>query len=864
MKNTKKPSRNIQLLMLCAFLLLAIIASPHFSYAQMGASDALIKRARDHINLFQYDQARSLLMQAIQAQPDNFEPYYLIGRALIRQKKEAEAENFLKKALELNPSHDECRKALGAVYVKLARDAQATNKTAQMAEYIHQACRTYPEGTKMWLNLLEIWWNSGEYDKIIAEGDLIVSSNRRTLQQGDDKNLQSALVIVARTHFRKGDYAAAERFIKDASSIKHSNEELYSMRRDIRNRNEERTRKVVEEAQTLLEQGNFQRATELIQEALRTGGSSSELQELLAQAETRAAVIRISNDSDRLAAQNKMEEALNLLSDAALRFPEETEITTRLTAIHAQVDELKAKQAEERARKLAARHQLMEREKTLNFYNNEAREHERNKDYSLAAISYEKALDLDSDNEELKAKISEMRNNASLQAKRLQEFSIAFAQLESHFSANRNSEAWEQGQTLYNKYTEHRDRLAPLLAETALKLNKFDQARNYAILFEDDTELSDLYSYICGVVAYQKSERNLALEHFKNIRTSSFRPGIFTIKIRIYLYKFQVGIYIFMLILLFPAIRMVKDMLKKHKERRILNKIDAIKQSGKYEQNLDFLAERFTKEDTANPKQIAIMYSEALLRNGQTQRSYEIISNLLKKDSRNPHAKRIAGEACLKLEDSSPMGLEHIQNLYKIDETRKDVVSFLAKTYMRLQADHKLAQDFILKYISLYPSDAEALVFMADLIIKKKNYSSQTVKILERTINTAPEVPEYYCALIDNYRHTGNEDDANKVLETARNKFPAEPMFDDQPPDQPTKPTSPAHRGAFPDYDSIGAQPTGQTPGGYPDYDSIGNTPPPAPPAEPASGPTHICPHCQHINSIKEYYCLSCGKSLAG
>lgn len=862
MNNTKTTVLNNRVTFHFAFILFFATVMPHFSYAQAGAADALIKRARDHINLFQYDQARSLLAQAILAQPDNFEAYYLTGRALIRQKKEAKAESFLKKALELNPDHRECRKALGAIYVKLARDAQASNKTTQMAEYIHQACRTYPEGTKMWLNLLEIWWNSGEYDKIIAEGDFIVSSNRRTLQLGDDKHLQSALVIIARTHFRKKDFAAAEHFIKNASSIRHTNEELYSMRRDIRQRNEESSRKVIEEAQTLLKQGNLQRATELIQEALRTGGSSSELQDLLTQAETRAAVIRITNDSDRLAAQNKTEEALNLLSDAALRFPEKTEITTRLTAMQAQVDDLNAKKAEERARELAARHQLMEREKSLNFYTNEALEHEKNKDYSLAAISYEKAFNVDSDNEELKAKIVEMRNNAALQTKRLQEFSIAFAKLESHFLANRYTEVWEQGQALYNKYTEHRDRIAPLLAETALRLHKFDEARSYAILFEDDTELSDLYSYICGIVAYQKSERNLALEHFKNIRTSSFRPGIIGIKFRIYLYKFQVGIYILLLILLFPAIRLAKDMLKNHKDRRVLRKIDAIKQSGTYEQNLDFLKERFTKEDTANPKQIAIMYSEALLRNGQTQESYKIISDLLKKDSRNPHAKRIAGEACLKLEDSSPIGLEHIQNLYKIDETRKDVVSFLAQTYMRLQADHKLAQDFILKYISLYPSDSEALVFMADLIIKKKTYSTQTVKILERTINTAPEVPEYYYALVENYRHIGNEDDADKVLLNARNKFPAEPMFDEQAPAQPTKSATIGLRGAFPDYDSIGEQPNTNGSGGYPDYDSVGADTQPEP--APMSGPTQACPHCQHINQLKEYYCTSCGKPLSG
>ncbi|GAB1353254.1 hypothetical protein MASR1M12_19890 [Erysipelotrichia bacterium] len=94
------------------------------------------------------------------------------------------------------------------------------------------------------------------------------------------------------------------------------------------------------------------------------------------------------------------------------------------------------------------------------------------------------------------------------------------------------------------------------------------------------------------------------------------------------------------------------------------------------------------------------------------------------------------------------MGLEQVQALLKIDEARKDVITYLARVYIRQQADHKMAQDFILKAISINPADVESVVYLADVFIKRQTYSQQSLKIFERAIKAAPEVPEYYMAIV--------------------------------------------------------------------------------------------------------------------
>jgi len=71
--------------------LICALSSVSLAQGNPGASDALVKKARDHLNLFQYDHALVLLKQATQLEPDKWEPFYLAGNALLRQKKPAEA-----------------------------------------------------------------------------------------------------------------------------------------------------------------------------------------------------------------------------------------------------------------------------------------------------------------------------------------------------------------------------------------------------------------------------------------------------------------------------------------------------------------------------------------------------------------------------------------------------------------------------------------------------------------------------------------------------------------------------------------------------------------------------------------------------
>ncbi|MBU1109437.1 MAG: tetratricopeptide repeat protein [Candidatus Riflebacteria bacterium] len=897
----------LQIRKLIVILFICSLSSIVLAQGTSGSGEALIKRARDHINLFQYDSALTLLRQAAQLEPDNWEPFFLAGSALLRQKKAAEAESFLVKAHQLNANDLEVQKALGALYISLAKDAQNAGKTQAMNDYLHKACRAYPGGTKIWQTLLETWWNNGEYDKIKEEGELIVKGNSTALDQGDDKSLQTALVIVAKAYYRENDFAGAEKYLTVASRIRYANDDLYSMKREIRNRSEESLRKVVDEANKLFKEGNYGRALELLQTTSKMPGSKSgEISELIERIEKEATLMQSLAKIDDLIRAEKFAEALEPLQEISANYPGEERVGSRLKKVSARVNQLQAEQAKVNAAQIADKNKQREFNRQFNFFLKEAGENEKRGSYDIAVISYEKALKMQPENKDIPAKIQELKKKSVQSKQRQDNFSVSFADFENSFKVNDYAAAYSKGKALIEEFEEHRSIVAPAFAESCLRMEKFDEARSSLTYIETVEEHKNIYNYVKGMIAYNQGDNNLALEHFSKLK-SGFRSDITSTMFWIYLYKFQMGIYIIMLAMLFPAIKTGKEMLSNWKSTSMLRKIDKIKESGDYVANLAFLQERYDREDIPNSKQVAVMLAEALLRTGNPQRAYELVSALLKKDTRNPNARRIAGEACLQLEDTSPTGLEHIQGLLKIDETRKEVISYLAQAYIRQQADHKMAQDYIMKAISINPNDNEAIVYLADTYIKRQTYSQQSFKTLERAIKIAPEVPAYYEAIIENLHRLDNPQEAEKWREMAASRFPSEPAFSDQPrkSSRVAQSPSPASLGSMPDYESIGNDAPGgfpdyenignNAPGGFPDYENIGNTSPggfpdyenigndsslpniaPAPlpdwsakptpkPSTPAiSGPQKSCPHCQAINALKEYYCTTCGKPFGG
>lgn len=70
------------------------------------------------------------------------------------------------------------------------------------------------------------------------------------------------------------------------------------------------------------------------------------------------------------------------------------------------------------------------------------------------------------------------------------------------------------------------------------------------------------------------------------------------------------------------------------------------------------------------------------------------------------------------------------------------------------------------------PGDTEAIKYLADVYISRQAYSQQSIKTFEKAIKNNPDISDYYVALMENHKAIGNTLEAERILETIKEKFP--------------------------------------------------------------------------------------------
>ena len=348
--------------------------------------------------------------------------------------------------------------------------------------------------------------------------------------------------------------------------------------------------------------------------------------------------------------------------------------------------------------------------------------------------------------------------------------------MQDYFDAKDYEHSAEKGEDLLKKYPENKETISSLLAESYLNLNRYEEAAKAVIPLENNEQYKDLYNYSKGLYEYKQGNREEAEKYLDIVKKGSSKyknDASKTLTIMLLTsWKVIVGISCALLTIIILIMPKVNEYLRHSRRARINTKLERIKESGNYEANYDFLKQRYEKEDADNMKLVMLLYSAALQKNGEFEQSYKIITDYLKRDSRSPLARNIAGETAMSLGLTTPVALEQIQGLLKLNENRTDVIEYLAKVYMQQKADHKLGQEYIAKYVSLNPNDTEALTYLADTYFSRQTYNQQTIKTFEKAIKVCPDKPEYYVALMENLKSVGNTEESEKLKAIINEKFP--------------------------------------------------------------------------------------------
>ncbi len=873
---------------------------------QAGPEQDFIKRGRDHFGLFQYDKAKENFEKAIQLDPTSAEAHFYLGLCFRKLNQFDPALRAFERSLELDPSDLDCQKALAAMYIQMAKDQKTAGSRDKTILFLSKACAAYPQNSHNWVSLLEMYQQDRRWNEIIKCGPTIKKANRDALDVGDDKNLQTALIIVAMAYKEQQDHAKTKEYLNLAGMIRHPNELLIQLKNDLAAHSKDVANAFLEEGRALFEQKKYKAALDVLLKAQGADSSNQEVNDLVEKIRHEVTLSDFTQAADEAEQKGEFDDALENLNRALAFDATNQKIQDRIASITDFVEKRDRAIARKKAEELARRQAAAEKKGKLDVILKAAQDNEKKGAFDAALISYQQALAFDKGNPEILAAIERAEKGAADQKARLEHFSEEFGRAEALIKDGQHDQAYGVLAELANEPLNPQERLLPPLIEVCLELGKLDEADQHVSKLAGLQPESDAVTYFRGTIAFQRGDLTGAREPLYKIyeKDRAFRPALNGMIWRLWYEKYKWGLFLAAFFLSLQLGKWGLELIARLKKAHAEAAVERALASGQVDQIIPVLEAKLNEPGfVENRKQLTVSLAEAYLRKNRFQEAAQRANEVVQKDSRNAQALRILGEAYFQLGETNSDAIEKIYNLYKLDESRKDLLTFLANHFRSIQADHKLALEVLQKQISLTPDDQETVFYLADLFVKRQNFQAAHQRIFERASRLNPDRPEYVHGLVQCLTQANKADEANRVLEKAQEKWPGSDLFTRRsqvistggrfargsiaPPPVPPLPGEPPLP-SLPEETPLPAltdEPGPSTPPPPPDNplaalpslepetgpDLPAPVPgeafelPPLPPLQPApppSGEGVVCPSCGASNGPREYYCGTCGKPL--
>jgi tetratricopeptide (TPR) repeat protein len=148
----------------CCTLLLSLGAVAHSQNQVVGPEGnlALIRNAAESIAAGNLDQAEKQLHAVLQANSHEFRALNLLGIIRAQQRREPEAEELFKRAIEIKPDYASAHASLGLLYLQMSKPNAAISQ-------LNEALRLDPQRTDVSAALSGVWRNQAH--AAVQQGD---------------------------------------------------------------------------------------------------------------------------------------------------------------------------------------------------------------------------------------------------------------------------------------------------------------------------------------------------------------------------------------------------------------------------------------------------------------------------------------------------------------------------------------------------------------------------------------------------------------------------------------------------------------------------------------------------------------------
>ena len=771
-----------------AATLVAVILVIQWSSAVFaGPEQNFIKKGRDYFGLFQYDQARENFNKAIALDPTSGEAQFYLGLCLRKLNQSDAAMKAFERAHELDAENTGCSKALAAMYIQLAKDQKAAGKRGKTITFLSKACNAYPQNCHNWISLLELLQQDRKWNEIMKCGPVIKKANRDALDIGDDKDLQSALIAVANAFKEQQDHVRAREYINLAGMIRQPNEELLKLKQELTDHSKDVASNFLEKGRGLYEKKKPKEALDALAKAQGADPGNQEINDLIDKIRHEVTLSDFTKTADKAEQKGDFDAAIESLKQALTFAENDPAITARIASITDYIEKRDRAVLRKKAIDLADRQVAMEKKLKLDVILKNARESEKRGKFDQALINYKQALAIDADNAEIKAAAEKAEKSAEDQKARLEKFSERIDKAEDLIKQDRHDEAYAILKELAEEPLNPQEKILPAFISTCLKLSNLDEAdsltKKLAALqasSDESDETADAVNYFTGTIAYLRGNLAAAREPLNKIydKNRNYSPELNGMIWGLRYDKYKWGLFLTAFFISIKLIKVGIELFGKLKKVRAEAAVERALSSGQYDKIIPVLEAKLNDGSfIENRKQLLLALAEAYLKKGRFQDALQRANEVIQKENRNAPAMRIMGEAYFQTGETASDAIEKIYNLFKLDESRKELLTFLANHFRSIQADHKLAIEVLTKHFSFFPDDQETVFYLADLFLKRQSFQAGNQRVFERATRLNPDVPEYFQGSIQCLMQAGKGDEANRVLEKAQEKWPGSDLF---------------------------------------------------------------------------------------
>ena len=151
--------KTIKTLLLAWVLVLVAVPDVHSQESRPGsANENLIISAVTKYNDKDFEGAKAILTAVLAEDAENDAAWYYLAMTSLEERNAAEAEEFLKKAVELDPQNFWYR-------YKLARLYAVTSRQEVTVDMYEKLLEDFPKKSDLYFDLVELYSAQGEYEK---------------------------------------------------------------------------------------------------------------------------------------------------------------------------------------------------------------------------------------------------------------------------------------------------------------------------------------------------------------------------------------------------------------------------------------------------------------------------------------------------------------------------------------------------------------------------------------------------------------------------------------------------------------------------------------------------------------------------